>query len=191
MVGRPTFRGDLVSPFPYLRTDRVILEPAPFRSGVDLHDRLRSEHRDCVPDAELFVDLYCPEAVDSIALQLEVTATAGDERPVGYATLMDLDPHAQHVRAGVYVDPCAGQEVARDARLLTMNVAFATWNVRKVYTWEIHDHWTWSPPAATLEGTLRQFLHQGSHHLDMDVVATSRQSWDRWGASRVEDLIGG
>ena len=178
-----------MSLFPSLCTDHILLEPTAFRSGVDVRGDLRAEHPNCVPDADLFIDLHCPEQVGAIALQLEVMAAEGD-KPVGYATLMELDPHARHVRAGVFVDPCAGEEIDRAARLLTINLAFATWNVQKVYTWEIHGAWAWDPPAGLLEGTLRQFLHQGSRHLNMDVVATSRQDWDRLGVPQVKKLVG-
>lgn len=180
-----------MSLFPSLRTDHVELEPTSFRSGVDLHEQLRVEHPECVPGVDLFVDLYCPEQVGVIAMQFEVRTAGGEEGLLGYATLMDLDPHARHVRAGVYVDRCAGEEAATAARLLTVNAAFATWNVRKVYTWEVHGHWDWTPPAGALEGTLRQYLHQDSRHLDMDVVATARQDWDRLGVPRIEELVGG
>lgn len=176
--------------FPALRTDDLSLRATPFRPGIEIHDDLSAGHPECVPPAGLFTELYCPADTQTIAIQYEVHGATSDE-PIGWATLMELDPHAGHVRAGVFVDPCAGAELERTARLLTTNIAFAMWNVRKVYSWEIHGRRAWAAPAATPEGTLREYLHDGSHHLDMDVTATYRHAWDAQGAPLVEALVNG
>jgi hypothetical protein len=173
-----------------LQTPDVTLAATPFRPGTDIHDDLAADHPRCVPHHDLFTELYCPADTRTIAMQYEVHGTGGDQ-PIGWATLMELDPHARHVRAGVFVDPCAGAATGRAARLLTTNIAFAMWNVRKVYSWEIHGSWAWDPPGATPEGTLREYLQHDSHHLDMDVIAIYRADWDAHGAPLVEELVDG
>ncbi|GAB3078328.1 hypothetical protein [Nocardioides zeae] len=179
--------------FPALATARVELEPTSFRSALDLQEELGLAPADAagMPDLDLVTELACPAEPGRIALQYDVRpggADGGD--PVGVATLWDLDPHAGHVRAGLQLAPGVADAVAHETRLLLLNVAFATWRVAKVYVHEVHGAWAWDAPGARLEGTLRDYLHDGSRTLDMDVVAVYRSDWDREGREVLGALLG-
>lgn len=178
--------------FPHLRGSRIVLTPVPFRAGAEVHQQFADRDVAGLDHPDVFTELYCSRELYELAMQFEVRTADEDASVVGCSTLIHLDPHAGHVRAGVFVLPGAEHApAAEEARLLTANYAFATWNVRKVYSWHVHGEQLWPEPLAVAEGTLREYLHDGHRYLDMDVLALYRTAWDDYGATRVEQMTAG
>ncbi|MGF1646453.1 MAG: hypothetical protein ACFCVF_05990 [Kineosporiaceae bacterium] len=181
-----------MSLFPHVSTPLLALNPMPFRSGCDVHALFRGTSAGDLMHEDLFTAVYCTDNVSRVSMQFEIRQPDTTGALIGCSTLMELNPHAGHVRAGVFVTPdIEGGPEARHARLLTANFAFAMWNLRKVYSWQIHGEQPWPNSLAVREGTLRNFLHDGLRTLDMDVIALYRSTWDERGATMVDEISGG
>lgn len=161
-------------------TPAVELEPTSALPGRALWSQWSGQHAD-LPPLPLFLDLHCPKNPAKIAAQFHLWSLP-DRTLVGTSTLFKLDPHAGHVRAGVYsVAGHHAEDIHEHALLLTLHRAFSIWNIRKVYLWAVAGT-TVAPNGLTRhEGTLMDYLYDGERRLDLDIVAVPRDVWEAAG----------
>jgi len=115
-----------------------------------------------------------------------VVHRVADDAIIGFSALYELDANAGHIKVGVYT--CAGASglgIGAEACILTLNYAFAMWNVRKVY---FH---TTDASLPSLGRTLGKIAHREAVLLDHQffrgrlwdthIYAIHRSDWESIG----------
>ena len=177
--------------FPHIETPRIQLRPASAAAdGPAFYRLLLQLGINTLPTQEDFVSAYCRDFAAYFAIRRR---EEGDE--IGFCALFQLDP-AGHVEVGVYTDPSRnGSSLGAEAALLTINYAFAMWNIRKIY----YRASGASLPSiggividlARKEGLLPGHQYFRGQLWDMHIFAIYREQWEAKGAGLVEHLAAG
>ncbi|MFD3688542.1 GNAT family N-acetyltransferase [Nocardiopsis sp. NPDC058631] len=115
----------------------------------------------------------------------------GDDSSAGFSMLLDLDQDAGHVHTAVYIDPAAARRgIGADATLLTVNYAFAMWNIRKVYfeTTEASSGDFGAMLDKSPEATLKDYIFFRGNLWDLKVCALTRDEWEKEPCEYVKKL---
>jgi hypothetical protein len=172
--------------FPYLATKRTTLRPTPTVNGELTYDLLEQAGLQKLPDRDDFISTH----TTAIAMQFMVEQR-GDV--VGISSLRHLDMAGGHVRADIFTDPSKARHgVPMEVMFLTVNYAFAMWNLRKVYFWTPDDGFGSFAQDQLLirrEGTLPDHLFTDGQPADMHIFAIYRDQWDEHGLRLLERLV--
>jgi RimJ/RimL family protein N-acetyltransferase len=174
--------------FPYIETPRIQLRPASAAGdGPAFYRLLLQLGINTLPTEEDFVSAYCRDFAAYFAVQRKEPA---DE--IGFSALFQLDP-AGHVEVGVYTDPARnGPSLGAEAALLTINYAFAMWNIRKIYYRATGASLPYIGgmviDLARKEGLLPGHQYFRGKLWDMHIFAIYREQWEAKGAELVERL---
>ncbi|MFC4534473.1 GNAT family N-acetyltransferase [Sphaerisporangium dianthi] len=169
-------------PLPILESRRVRLRPAGADDGVVLYRILLRLGLSTLPTQEAFLSEFAGHAAAQFRIERRDTGEV-----VGFSSLHELDP-AGHVDLGVYTDPAKILPgLGAEAGILTINYAFATWNIHKVYIRTTRA----SIPSMGLsinllaeEGVLRDHLYFQGTLWDLHIFAMYREKWMEFDAER-------
>ncbi|MEU3170382.1 GNAT family protein [Streptosporangium sp. NPDC006930] len=176
--------------FPHTKTRRTLLRHANPPEGVTAHDLLLKAELNDLPSAEVFGALYSKEVSAQFIVERRDT-----DRVVGYVSFHHLDLSGQHVRASFLTDPAAaGNGLGAEVILMTVNYAFAMWNVRKIYFWTTETDFEAFRTAfnsAYKEATLPEHLYDRGALRDVHIYAVYREQWEEHGAELLNKLAQG
>jgi len=176
--------------FPHTKTRRTLLRHANPPEGVTAHDLLLKAELNDLPSAEVFGALYSKEVSAQFLVERRDT-----DRVVGYVSFHHLDLSGQHMRASFLTDPAvAGNGLGAEVTLMTINYAFAMWNVRKIYFWTTEtdfDVFRTAFNAAHKEATLPEHLYDRGVLRDVHIYAVYREQWEEHGAELLNKLTQG
>ncbi|MCK9874149.1 GNAT family protein [Nocardiopsis dassonvillei] len=115
--------------YPHLESRRIKLVPGSI--SRESYEIFLQSGIESLPTLDRYLEEFRP---DEVSAYFYVDLQATGER-VGVTTLHAMNPNAGHIEAGLYIgDKGKGAPgVGHEAGLLTINYAFAMWNVRKVY----------------------------------------------------------
>lgn len=174
--------------FPHTKTRRTVLRHANPPEGVTAHDLLLKAGLTDLPSAEVFAALYTKEVSAQFTVERQDT-----EQVVGYVSFHHLDLSGRHVRASFLTDPAtAGNGVGAEVILMTINYAFAMWNVRKIYFWTVEpDFQILHTPFDSnhKEATLPEHLYDRGALRDVHIHAVYREYWEEHGADLLNKLV--
>ncbi|MFF8786369.1 GNAT family N-acetyltransferase [Streptomyces sp. NPDC015125] len=112
---------------------------------------------------------------------------------LGFSTLHGLDP-AGHVSAGVYLDPHRARlGVGSEAIYLTINYAFAMFDVDKVIaqtTEATFGSVGLNSEKSAATRVLRDYLYFRGRHWDLHTFQTERSEWERHVDDALGDVLG-
>lgn len=112
---------------------------------------------------------------------------------LGFSTLHGLDP-AGHVKAGVYLDPeRARLGVGSEAIYLTINYAFAMFDIAKVIaqtTEATFGSVGLTPQNDTATAILSDHLYFRGRHWDLHTFQLVRAEWERHVDGALDDVLG-
>lgn len=176
--------------FPYTETRRTLLRPA---TSADGREDYRIELRlgfNALPTLDEFMSAYAQHFAAHFAIHCHE-----EDEVLGFSSLFNLDP-AGHIEAGLYTDPArAARGIGAEAALLTVNYAFAMWNIRKVFFRAT------SASTASLGGTMAGMARQEAvfpEHIffqgqlwDVSYFAVYRQQWEKKAAPLIQRLRAG
>ncbi|MBP2473513.1 hypothetical protein JOF53_002385 [Crossiella equi] len=159
------------------------MHPSP---GETLHARLARTGVAGLPAPEVF------ELAHGRAVAAQFLVRQGHE-VAGVSTLCARDANAGHVRAEVLLDPARARDgVAMEAVLLTVNYAFAMWQVRKVYFHSPEDmplDFGVNSVMVRKEGVLPAHLLVDGEPADLHVFALHRAEWEEFGVPLLRRLV--
>lgn len=174
--------------FPHTKTRRTLLRHANPPEGVTAHDLLLKAGLNDLPSAEVFAALYAKEVSAQFTVERQDT-----DQVVGYVSFHHLDLSGRHVRASFLTDPAtAGNGVGAEVILLTINYAFAMWNVRKIYFWTVEPDFKilhTSYDSDHKEATLPEHLYDRGELRDVHIYAVYREYWEEHGADLLNKLV--
>lgn len=163
---------------PSMETARVELVRV-IVAGPDEWSSRTKELADSGMSCERFYAGYCTSNVAAIDSQFSIREQ-GSDSVVGLVTYSDLDPHAGHVRLGVWTAESA-KNLRRDAALLAVNHAFAMWRIERVYLRRSDRDEPVLADLAVNVGRLREFVFDDGALLDLEVCEVLREVWDSVG----------
>jgi RimJ/RimL family protein N-acetyltransferase len=169
-------------PLSTLESRRVRLVAAGDDDGVVLYRLLLGQGLSTLPTQKAFLTEFARGAAAQFRIERRDTGDA-----TGFSSLHAFDP-AGHVEFGIYTNPVTNLPgLGAEAALLTMNYAFTTWNIHKVYIRTTEA----SLPSMGLsinmmaeEGILRDHLYFQGRHWDLHIFAMYREQWLGFGAER-------
>jgi RimJ/RimL family protein N-acetyltransferase len=172
--------------FPYVQTKRTALRPAHSGDGPTVYETLQKAGVTTLPERAAFDR----EHAGNLAAQFFVEQRG---QVVGLTSLRDLDQTGQHVRAEILTDTGRGRMgVGAEVTLMTLNYAFAMWNVRKVYFWTTDAGSLTGPPQLVRkEATLPSHAVRDGELSDVHVFAIYREDWQEHGAKLLTRLVHG
>ena len=155
--------------------------------AVTVHDLLLKAGLSNLPTAETFASLCMKEVSAQFTVERRDTG-----QTVGFVSFHHLDLSGQHVRASFRTDPAlAGNDLAAEVILMTINYAFASWNIRKIYFWTTDTDLQSFPTAFSSthrEATLPEHLYDRGALQDVHIYATYREQWEEHGAALLDKL---
>lgn len=164
--------------FPHMKSRRITLQPKSTSPTPEDYNLILKLGLDSTSNFESFSAAMQKKSIDAnFSIRLN-----GDDSAAGFSMLLDLDQDAGHVHTAVYIDPAAARQgIGADATLLTVNYAFAMWNIRKVY-FETTDASSGDfgamlekPP----EATLNDYIFFRGRLWDLKVYALTRDEWEK------------
>ncbi|MDQ4096275.1 MAG: GNAT family N-acetyltransferase [Actinomycetota bacterium] len=175
--------------FPVLSTSRIRLRPATRADGAEFYHVLLELGLSTLPTLDHWIDGVL--GFKDSAAQFAVHRKADDEL-LGFTALYQLDPNARHVKAGVYARFEQARGLAAEASVLTLNYAFAMWDMRKVYFHTTEAsllHYGGAiAKVARREAILQEYLFFRGQLWDVHVFAIHRQDWEGIGSQLVRRL---
>lgn len=190
--------------FPYLDAGTTALRHIDPLDGAAAHRFLAGHGLADVVSREVLTELWA-SSPGEVAAQFEVVPRDGGP-PAGLSGLQRLDLNGGHVQAGVFVDPAAGTETGTEtgagtgaetgaaaaaAAALTVNYAFSSWSVRKVYLWTVEQAVGELSEVSGIvrrEATLREFVYDGGELRDLNIFAVYREAWQSAGPDLLRRL---
>ncbi|MFI7443480.1 N-acetyltransferase [Nonomuraea indica] len=175
--------------FPYLDAGTTALRPIDPLDGAAVHRFLSGHGLADAVSRDVLTELWASSPGEVVA-QFEVVPRDGGP-PAGLSGLQRLDLNGGHVQAGVFVDPAAGAETGAAAAALTVNYAFSSWSVRKVYVWTVEQAVGELSEVSGIvrrEATLREFVYDGGELRDLNIFAVYREAWQSAGPDLLQRL---
>ncbi|TDD37563.1 N-acetyltransferase [Actinomadura sp. KC06] len=173
--------------FPYLETKRIRLVPAAEQDARILYGLLLRLGMASLPTLDEFMKATAGGVAARFLVQRQ-----DDGETVGYSSLHQMVPAAGHVEAGIYLDPeHIRSGLGAEASTLTLNYAFATWNVRKVYfqtTEASFDDFGPLLDVLTKEAVLPNHVFFRGRLWDVHIYAVYREEWEQTGETFVSRL---
>lgn len=164
--------------FPHMKSRRIVLQPKSTTPTVEDYNLILRLGLDSTSNFDSFLAAMTKKSIEAnFSIKLN-----GDDSPAGFSMLLDLDQDAGHVHTAVYLDPAmARQGIGADATLLTVNYAFAMWNIRKVYfeTTEASSGNFGAMLEKPPEAILKDYIFFRGHLWDLKVYALTRDEWER------------
>ena len=178
--------------FPHLSTSLVELTSTRARFQDAVLDELTERGLAALPSRDVFKALW-PKDYEGVMAQFLVRDKERDE-VTGYASLHFLAPNGRHINCSVTVDPTrTGASAVAHVHALTINYAFAMWNLRKVSFWTVESSLPalrTVSPRVVKEGTLTEYVLDEGRLRDASVFVVFRDDWDRGGADYIERIVG-
>ncbi|MEU9035222.1 GNAT family protein [Streptomyces sp. NPDC048352] len=171
--------------FPHTASRRLAFRPASTRHHSELvRTMLRTGIESVSPSAR-------GEGRDLSKCDAAFVVTArGSGDVLGFSTLHGLNP-AGHVKSGVYLDPRRARlGVGSEAIYLTINYAFAMFDVDKVIaqtTEATFGSVGLTPDSSQATAVLREHLYFRGRHWDLHTFELGRAEWER----HVDGALGG
>lgn len=178
--------------FPHIHAPGIALEATHARVGSEIHAELTAQGVQGIAGHDAFASpaLWPNRPYQEVSAQFFVRA-AGDGETLGYTSLHELRPHSRYVKCALAVDGEADAEVRAEVAALTVNYAFAMWNVRKIYFWTPEPEVPGLAAVGTAperEGTLPEHLLDGGALRAVHIFALYRRQWQDRGVEFVERL---
>lgn len=162
------------------------------RTGTEVHAELSAEGLQGIDRRDVFASpAIWPNLPAQDASAQFFVRGAEDRSVLGYTSLHQLSPHSGYVRCSLSVTREAPEQVHTAAVALTVNFAFAMWNVRKIYFWTPESEvrgLTATGATPELEGTLPEHLLDEGTLRAVHVFALYRRQWEAAGVAFVESL---
>ncbi|SDH06406.1 Protein N-acetyltransferase, RimJ/RimL family [Sinosporangium album] len=174
--------------FPYTETHKAALRLSHSMDGPAVHEFLQKEEMSGLDSLDVFTSTW-PRSRDEVAAQFSVEEL-GTGRLAGFTSLHRLSPHSRYVQ-GCLALP-GGDAVAAEAAALTVNYAFAMWNIRKVHFWTVAEGLPGlaaTPVTVLCEATLPEYVYDRGTLLDINIFAVYRDEWERHGVPYVTALL--
>lgn len=171
--------------FPHVETRRLRLVPS--TASEETFDILLSGGVESLSDLDTYLADH--KKSDINAYFLAVSKATG--KTVGFTTLHELNQAAGHVQVGLYSD--VRQEnlgLGNEAGMLTINYAFAMWNVRKVYvrtTEATIANFGPKMEEVEPEAVLREHFYFCGRLWSLYIYSITRQDWEGWGMPETID----
>jgi RimJ/RimL family protein N-acetyltransferase len=165
--------------FPHVETRRLKLVPS--TASEETFDILLSGGVESLSDIDTYLADHRKSDIN--AYFLSVSKATG--KTIGFTTLHELNQPAGHVQVGLYSD--IRQEnlgLGGEAAILTINYAFAMWNVRKVYvrtTKATISNFGPQVEKSEPEAVLRDHFYFCGRLWDVYIYSISREDWSEWG----------
>lgn len=173
--------------FPHTKTRRTLLRHANPPDGITVHDLLLKAELNDLPTADVFGTLYTKEVSSQFTVERRDTGQI-----VGFISFHHLDLSGQHVRASFFTDLSkAGKDLGAEVILMTVNYAFAMWNIRKIYFWTTEtdlESFRTAFSSTYKEATLPEHLYDHGALQDVHIYATYREQWEEHGADLLNKL---
>lgn len=131
-----------------------------------------------LPSVDVLSQLL-PERTEAHAAQFTVELPDAGTT-VGVVGLHTLDLTSGHVRAEIHLAPTADASTVVATAALTVNYAFSMFPVRKVYLWTVDEEarvYRDLPVKAHREGSLIEYVADGTGHRDLTVFTIDREDW--------------
>ncbi|MGP3912333.1 GNAT family N-acetyltransferase [Nonomuraea sp. 10N515B] len=174
--------------FPHVETKRTALRPAHSSDGPTVYETLQKAGIATLPERAAFER----EHAGNLAAQFFVEQRG---QVVGLTSLRDLDQAGRHIRAEILTDAGRGRMgLGAEVTLMTVNYAFAMWNVRKVYFWTTDAearNFTGPPQLVRKEATLPGHAVENGELTDVHVFAIYREDWEEYGTKLLTRLVHG
>ncbi|WP_164414824.1 GNAT family N-acetyltransferase [Streptomyces salinarius] len=111
---------------------------------------------------------------------------------IGFSTLYGMDP-AGHLRSGIYLDPARSKlGVGSEGIYLTINYAFAMFNIEKVITQTTEATFASLGLASRnseAKGLLDEYLYFRGRHWDLHSFQIERAEWERHVAADLDHVL--
>ncbi|GHC96565.1 hypothetical protein GCM10007079_49370 [Nocardiopsis terrae] len=136
------------------------------------------------------IDAYLAEHEKSDIRAYFLMESRATGETVGFTTLHELNEAAGHVQVGLYTDVTKENlGLGGEAAMMTINYAFAMWNIRKVYirtTKATISNFGPQVEKSEPEAVLRDHFYFCGKLWDVYVYSIMREDWIEWG---VPDFI--
>ncbi|WP_285729461.1 hypothetical protein [Nocardiopsis sp. ATB16-24] len=178
--------------FPHINAPGIALEATHARTGTEVHAELAAQGVQGIDRHDVFASsaLWPNRPHQEVAAQFLVRAVE-DGGVLGYTSLHELSPHSRYVKCALAVDSEATARTRTAAAALTVNYAFAMWNVRKIYFWTPEPEvpgLAATGAAPEREGTLPEHLLDGGTLRAVHIFALYRRRWQDAGVAFVERI---